>query len=406
MLQDFIAIQQRLAGPISTLKTRSLYHQINWDMRLIGLVGARGTGKTTLVLQHYLERYKTPEKCLYVSADNPLLLRNGIYFTASEYFKYQGECIIIDEVHKQAGWSDEIKALYDAYPDKKIIVLGSAMLNILETKGDLSRRMLVYTLPELSFREYLNIRHGTDFPVCSFDTLVQDHVQLAESIRKERKTILRDFEMYCQTGSFPFFITHSVDEYLQILSQVIDKVIYEDLSALKSLRGASARKLKILLAWLSAAKTPQISVSSLTNELDVARDTLYEYLELLQRSRLINIAHPKSSGRRSYKRSKILFSTPNTYFSIQRSSWMHATEKGNLREAFFLAHANVAAKVWASATTDYLLQTPNDSYEIEVGGPNKDSRQLHGVSNGLLFLDGIETGFKHRIPLYLAGFLH
>ena len=406
MLQDLFDIHRRVTNNLTADFVRSAYDTINWDNRLIGIIGARGTGKTTLVLQHYQKQYGKVEKCLYISADNPLVLKNGIYEIAVEYFKYYGECLIIDEIHKQDNWSAELKALYDAYPDKKFIILGSSILNILQSKGDLSRRMLTHRLTGLSFREYLNIRYGTRFPIYSFSSLKADHLSIAEKIIHERKTILKDFEDYCRSGFYPFGINHTEDEYFQLLANVLDKVIYEDIPSLKLLHPSSSLKLKKLIAWLSAGITPQISVSSLTNELDVARDTLYDYLDLLERAQLIQIIRPITKNVRSYKRSKVLFSTPNLYFSIQRHLWSSSMEKGNLRESFFISQASTCGQLHASEQADFILEADGETTEIEVGGPSKDNRQIQGVENGLVFKDGIETGFARQLPLYLAGFLY
>ena len=406
MLQDLFDIHRRVISGLTANFVRTAYDAIRWDSRLVGIVGARGTGKTTLVLQHYLERYQSVEKCLYVSADNPLVLKYGIYNIAVEYFKYYGECMIIDEIHKQDGWSEEIKALYDAYPDKKFIALGSSILNILQSKGDLSRRMVIHHLPGLSFREYLNIRHKTSFPVYTFKQIRDQHVSISESILSQRKTLLRDFEEYCRGGFYPFCIHHTEDEYFQLLANVLDKVIYEDIPSLKALRSTSSLKLKKLVAYLSASKIPQISVGSLTNELGVARDTLYEYLDLLERAEIIQMIRPISANVRTYKRSKIFFSTPNFYFSIQQHLWSSRLERGNVRESFFSSQASIGNTIYVSDQADFLLEVEGEMYDIEVGGPNKDNRQIKDAANGLVFKDGIEIGFSRQIPLYLAGFLY
>ncbi len=406
MLQDLFDIHYRVTEELRADYIRSVYDRINWNHRLVGIIGARGTGKTTLVLQHYRKQYGQVEKCLYLSADNPLVLKSGLYRIASEYFKYYGECIIIDEIHKQDQWSAELKALYDAYPNKKFIVLGSSILNILHGKGDLSRRMLTYPLNGLSFREYLNIRCKAKLDPVPLGTLAADHLSIARRTLSARPTVLKDFEDYCRSGFYPFGINHTEDEYFQLLANILDKVIYEDIPSLKLLQSSSCLKLKKLIAWLSAGTTPQISVSSLTNELEVARDTLYDYLDLLERAQLIRIIRPLKKNVRSYKQSKVLFATPNLYFAIQRHLWSTSTQKGNLRESFFLSHASACGPLHAAPQADFIVETGNETLEVEVGGPGKDNRQVRHSPNGLVFKDGIETGFARQIPLYLAGFLY
>jgi predicted AAA+ superfamily ATPase len=175
IISELFNIQNNIIKNISLDFKRSLYKDINWNARMITITGARGTGKTTMVLQHYIEKYNNIKKCLYFSADNPLILKNGIYNTVKEYFKYYGECVIIDEIHKQNNWSEEIKALYDSYPDKKFIILGSSKIDILNAKGDLSRRTLIYNLKSLSFREFLILKHNKKIEKISLEKIIENH---------------------------------------------------------------------------------------------------------------------------------------------------------------------------------------------------------------------------------------
>jgi len=206
MLNELFAIQGRMVSKISLNFKRHLYKTINWKRRMIVITGARGTGKTTLVLQHYLETYNDLKKCLYISADNPLVLKAGIYNTAAEYFKYHGECLIIDEVHKQKDWSLEVKGLHDAYPDKKFIILGSSTLDILYEKGDLSRRGVLYSLQPLSFREYLELKYQKQLQEFTFSQILSDHVRICGELTSQFKTILGDFNGFLMNGSYPFFL--------------------------------------------------------------------------------------------------------------------------------------------------------------------------------------------------------
>ena len=205
MLNDLFSIQNRLVSLIPSVTKRRLSEIINWDNRLVVIKGGRGTGKTTLVLQYLLEQYTTFDRCLYISADNPLVLKTGIYDTAAEYFKYQGECLIIDEVHKQKDWSLAVKALYDAYPDKKLIILGSSALNILSEKGDLSRRAVIYNLPALSFREYLELKHSQPLPRYSFQEIIENHTDISSRLSTQFQFILGEFRAFVTGGSYPFF---------------------------------------------------------------------------------------------------------------------------------------------------------------------------------------------------------
>ena len=370
------------------------------------LKGGRGTGKTTLALQHYLEAYNDIKKCLYISADNPLVLQKGIYNAGMEYFKYQGDCLIIDEVHKQKDWSLEIKALYDAYPSKKFIVLGSSALNIVSEKGDLSRRSVIYTLPPLSFREYLELTHERKLPVFSFSEIVSDHIGICSRLSNQFKAILGDFNDFVATGSYPFFLDSSNDEYLNALSNVIDKVIYEDIPTIKALRGFSSLKLKKLLAYLATSKIPLFNIESLKTEIEVSKDTLYEYFDLLDRAEIVKIVRTESKNLRVFKNSKILFKSPNIYFAIAYELWKGDVDRGNIRESFFASQTSDSYRLFSSVNTDFLLIDGKTRFEVEVGGKRKKKKQIKNLMNAYIFKDDIEIGVGNSIPLYLAGFLY
>ena len=406
MLNELFGIHGRTVSKVSLNFKRHLYKAINWDQRMIIITGARGTGKTTLVLQHYLETYNDIKKCLYISADNPLALKAGIYNTASEYFKYYGDCLIVDEVHKQKDWSFDVKALYDAYPDKKFIILGSSTLNILYEKGDLSRRGVLYSLQPLSFREYLELKYQKQLQKLTFSQILSDHAKISGELVSQFKTILGDFNDFLMGGSYPFFLEFSQNEYFDILSNVLDKVIYEDISTLKSLRSFSSLKLKKLLAFIAVSKIPLFNIESLKVEIGVSKDTLYEYFDLLDRAEIVKIIRTESGSARAMKNSKILFTSPNIYYSIAFESWKSDADKGNIRESFFASQIGSAYSLFSSMNTDFLLIDGKRRFEIEVGGKSKKRKQIRNLKDAYVFKDGVETGFANSIPLYLAGFIY
>ncbi|MCP5053879.1 MAG: ATP-binding protein [bacterium] len=406
MLNELFHIHHRNTSAISLKFKRYLYHEINWDNRLVLVTGARGTGKTTLVLQHFLERYNDIKKCLYLSADNPLVLKEGIYNTGSEYFKYYGDCLIIDEVHKQKDWSIQVKGLYDAYPGKKLIVLGSSTLNILYEKGDLSRRAVIYSLQPLSFREYLEMKYEKKIAAHPFGEILSRHVEIAHRLGNDFESILRDFNDYLECGSFPFFMEYSAGDYLNALSNVLDKMIYEDVTTIKTLKAFSSLKLKKLLGFLSTSKIPLFNLETLKNEIEVSRDTIYEYFDLLDRAEIVKIVRTESKNRKVFKNSKILFKSPNIYFAIAFELWKSGVDKGNIRESFFASQVGRDYPVFSSINTDFLVIDGERRFEIEVGGKSKGRKQIKDLDNAYVFKDGIDIGFADSIPLYLAGFLY
>jgi len=406
MLEDLFNIQNRITSDTPVRFKRSLYERINWNRRMVIITGGRGTGKTTMVLQHYLERYGNIKNCLYISADNPLVLKSGLYEIGVEYFKYYGDCLIIDEVHKQADWSIDIKALYDAYPKKRFILSGSSTLNIMYEKGDLSRRSTLYCLQPLSFREYLELKYEKTLSTYTLPQILSDHLEIASHFSSEFKPILAEFNRFLRHGSYPFFLHCSENEYFSILSNVIDKIIYKDISTLKSLRSVSSLKLKKLLAFIATSKIPLFNIESLKVEIGVSKDTLYEYFDLLDRSELVKIVRTQSKNARVFKNSKVLFKSPNLYYAIAFESWKADADRGNIREAFFASQLSADYHVLSSPNTDFSVLFKKDRFEIEVGGRGKKKKQLRNLKNAYIFKDGIEIGAGNAVPLYLAGLLY
>ncbi len=402
ILNELFSIQNKLATFVPTTFKR--YLKIDWDKRLITLVGARGTGKTTYVLQHYLENYQSPLECLYFSVDNPLVAKSGIYEIAKEYFTYFGDVIIIDEVHKQNNWATDIKALYDEFPGKKMIILGSSKLNIINQKGDLSRRALIYNLKGLSFREFIELKYQKKLNAHSLEEIISNHIEISAKILRKIPTIKKYFNEYKQFGFYPFFNQYSPAEYQSVLHNVIDKIIYEDVPSLKNIKSSSSLIFKKLVAYLAMSKIPTVNVASMCNELDIKKETLYAYLDLLNRADIINIVRRKNATIRSLKHSKILLLNPNLYFAISNELWTHNTNLGNIREAFFVSQINYS--VFASEITDYLIELNSVKIEIEIGGRNKSRQQIKNIENSYVFKDDIELGFENIIPLFLIGFLY
>ena len=402
ILVELFAIQNKLANFVPTEFKR--YLKIDWDKRLIILTGARGAGKTTLVLQHYLENYKSTAECLYLSIDNPLAAKQGIYEIGKEYFTHYGNTIIIDEVHKQANWSIEVKALYDSFPDKKIVLLGSSKLNIINQKGDLSRRALIYNLKGLSLREFIELKYGKKLNSYSIEEVLSNHVEISSEISRFIPEIRKYFYEYKQYGFYPFFKQYSATEYQNVLHNVLDKIIYEDVPSLKNVKTSSSLVFKKLIAYLSMSKIPTVNVSSMCNELDITKETLYEYLDLLNRADVINIVKRENATIRSLRYSKILLLNPNLYYAISNELWTHNPDLGNIREAFFVSQ--IQETFFASETVDYTILVNNTKIEIEIGGKNKSRKQIKGIDNGYILKDHIDVGYKNVIPLYLAGFLY
>lgn len=407
ILAELTAIQMRVARSTPTAFRRFLHGSINWNAPLITITGGRGTGKSTLVMQHFLQEEKDPSRCLYISADNPLALKEGLYALGTAFFKLGGERLLVDEVHKQTEWSVQIKALFDAFPGRRGVLLGSSRLELLSQKGDLSRRTLIYELKPMSFREFLNLKHGLELPSFSMEEVLSDHVRIASSLAEMPVRPVADFEEYLQRGCLPIFPLYSGDEYQQILSNLMDKVIYEDVPSLRDVRNASSVALKKLLAFLAMSKIPSLVVSSLCGEIGVTRETLYILLDLLERADLINIVRPEKKGVRAARGTRILFAHPNMYFCVAGELWRHSAERGNIRESFFASQMKGLYEFHSSETVDYTVRLPSGrTIGVEIGGPGKGKKQLRKEDDGFVFRDRTEVGFGNIVPLWMAGFLY
>lgn len=369
-------------------------------------MGARGSGKSTLALQYFKLNYRSPEECLYISVDNPLVLKRGFYSIAEEFFQYYGDTIIIDEVHKEENWSLYIKALYDSFPKKKIIISGSSMLNILNQKGDLSRRLLLYNLPVLSFREFLVMQVDKPIPIFSLQDILTRHTQISTDLLGQIPSILKYFRNYLQFGSFPFFKQHSSADYLSLLGNTLDKIIYEDIQTIRSLSNVSALKIKKLLAFLALSPIPTFNIETLKNEIEVSKDTLYEYIDLLERANVIQIIRTKSKSIRGIKNARIFFQSSNYYYSIAETFWKHTENRGNIRESFFASQLTYLHELYASRDLDFELRLEDKEIAIEIGGKNEKQTQIKNIENAYIFKDGIEIGAGRTVPLYLAGLLY
>jgi predicted AAA+ superfamily ATPase len=402
ILQELFEIQNRISGFVPLEFRR--YLKLPGGKRLLALTGSRGTGKTTLVMQYYLDNFSSTEECLYFSVDNPLVSRSSIYEIGKEYFTYYGNALLIDEVHKQKSWAIDVKALYDSFPDKQVIISGSSRLGIINQKGDLSRRAEIYNLKGLSFREFLEYHYGYKLEAYTLEEILTDHTGISTQISRKVTELKKYFQEYLHYGFYPFYERNNEMQYQQALLNIIDKIIYEDVPGLVDIKSSSSLEFKKLIAYLAMSKIPTVQVSSLCNELDITKETLYKYLDLLDRSEVINIVRERKASIRSIKKSRLLFLNPNLYYAVSSELWRHSTELGNIREAFFVSQINQG--LYSSQTSDYEIDLKGKRIHIEIGGKNKSRSQIKDVDAGYLFKDDIVQGYENVIPLYLAGFLY
>jgi predicted AAA+ superfamily ATPase len=380
---------------------RYLLKQIDWNNRLTAITGARGTGKTTLLLQHIKESYGNhPEEILFVSLDNIYFSTNNLYSLADEFYTYGGKELYLDEVHKYPNWAQEIKNIYDDFPKLKVIFTGSSMLQIFKADGDLSRRVRHYQLFGLSFREFLIFEgiipvNQTNF---TLEQILKDHITIAKSIANE-SPLLPAFQKYLQYGYYPYY-QEDLDGYSERVLQTFNTVMESDLPNVERIDFESIHKIKKLFYILSEMIPYTPNITQLSQMVGVTRPSLMNFLQHLEKSHTILLLKQKATGMRQLvKPEKIYLQNTNYTFALSKNN----PEIGNLRETFFFNQLQQNHKISYTEKTDFCV---DDLYYFEIGGKNKNSKQIQGLKNSYLALDGITSGFRDDIPLWLFGFLY
>ncbi len=404
-MENFFREQQRLIESISQTK-RYLYDRIDWNERCIGILGARGTGKTTLMLQHVRERYGSSDKALYISVDSPYFLAHDLSEFAREFHQLGGEVLLVDEIHKYPDWSLHVKAIYDSLPGLRVVFSGSSLLQITKQKADLSRRAIVFNLHGLSLREYINFTLGKEYPAYSLEEILADHQQIAADICKEIKP-LRQFRDYLQGGYYPFFL-EGESFYILKVREVINHILEVDLPFVNRIEPRQVSKIKKLL-YLLATGVPFVpNIAKLAEATDISRPRLYEYLEKLQDARLLNLVRSQGRGYEVLtKPEKILLENSNLMYAISEE-----VNTGSLRELFFVNQVRnastihpqlIESTVELSGRGDFIVK---GRYTFEVGGKGKGFKQISGVDNGYVVADDIEVGFRNKLPLWVIGLMY
>lgn len=385
---------------------RSIYYTINWNCRLIEIRGARGVGKTTLMLQQAQKLGKTKSSVvLYVSLDDPYFYNHTIIDIADYFTKFGGLYLFLDEVHKYPSkfpkhdWSAEIKVIYDKYPDLQVVYSGSSVLQLFKGHGDLSRRKCSYNLHGLSFREYINWINKTELPVCSLSQLVNNHAEIAQSITNNLK-IIPLFIDYLKHGYYPYY-KEAPNQFCNRLRDTINVILEQDLPAVASFSHENHIKLKKLLAVLSESVPYTPNLTNLRSDLFIAdQRTLLNYLDALEKAELLSTLDKAVKGMKKMKKpSKIYLNNTN----LSNCLFSDKPNIGTQRETFFFNQLRNTHSVNYPEKGDFIIDS---KYTFELGGKNKTTTQIQDVPESFLAIDDLEIGFGNKIPLWLFGFLY
>lgn len=377
---------------------RDFVKKIDWNNRLIGIKGARGVGKTTLILQYIKKYYSSTETVLYTSLDHLYFLENKLYDLAERFYQKGGKLLALDEVHRYDNWSTEIKNIYDDFPDLKIIFTGSSLLQIHKAKADLSRRAVMYNMPGLSFREYLQFETGFTFNAVSFTELMENHRQITLDIINKIRP-LAYFHDYLKHGYFPFYLENK-EMVQQKLGEVLNVVLDVDIPQYEQVQISNIILIKKLLQIIAESVPFKPNFNAISQRSGISINTIKKYIGYLNDAELILLLHSSTNGlTRIGKPDKIYMNNSNYMYSMVGDK----AEIGNIRETFFFNQANQVAEVNASPVSDFLV---NNHYTFEIGGRSKKSKQISDVKNSFLVKDDIETGYENTIPLWLFGFLY
>ena len=372
---------------------RYLFESIDFESKLVGILGQRGVGKTTLIKQ-IAQNYALPlSKMLYISADN---ITETLSEIAIKFSAYGGKLLIIDEIHKASNFAQELKTIYD-FVDIKVVFSGSSALEIENSKVDLSRRALFYELHSLSFREFLAIKFELDLPVLALEDILQNHQDLAQNIKKEFRP-LEYFKLYQEFGAYPFF-TEGEKGYNLRLNEIVNIILDSEVASIYNVESDKINIIRKLLHLLCASVPYELNIQNLSKEAGVSRNTLYSYLYYLQKANLLEIIGA------NYKNKKLLNKPDKIYLENINLYNILCSQKnsGSMRESFFISQIKIYNSIKYSNIGDFKV---DEKYIFEVGGKNKSFKQIKDIPNSFVVADDVEVGFGNKLPLWLFGFLY
>lgn len=389
-MEQLFATFQRKIKEISTDFVRYKYSEIKWDGRAFGLVGPRGVGKSYMLLQH-IKMHLDKNEALYVSADNIYFATHRLVELADSFVKMGGKHLFIDEIHKYEGWSRELKQIIDSYGELQVVISGSSILDIYKGMADLSRRVPIYEMQGLSFREYLKLFHGIDTPRFNMEEVIGGKAELPGINHP-----LPYFHDYLRNGYYPF---GRDAEFEMELLQVITQTLEADIPLYMNSNVSVGRKLKALLMVVARSVPFKPVMTKIAEVTGISRNDVADYLIYIEKAGMISQLRNDTGGIRGLgKVEKIYLDNTNLIYALAPDN----ADIGNVRETFFMNQTRVGHSVISSSVSDFEI----DGKTFEIGGRKKGHRQIESVSDGYVIKDDIETGYSNVIPLWSFGLLY
>lgn len=397
-MEILIRTYKRRLAEVTTKIHRFIYSEIDWSQPLIGIKGQRGVGKTTMMLQRIKETDPEGDKSFYANLDNIWFADHSLIDLAEELLQRGVTHLYLDEVHRMPGWERQIKNLYDSYPELHIVFTGSSLLVMDHSIGDLSRRVSMYTLPGLSFREFLMFEGHEVVNRLTLSDILYSHETIAPSISAQLN-VLSLFRKYMEKGYYPFYKCMKTNDYYSRLSQVVTTVIESDIPSVETkIDYETLIKAKRLMAIISASLPYIPNMSTLSGLMGTNRSQIIKLFDLLDRAGLIRqLFIASNSPKRLAKPQKIL---------LYNSSLMYALETpqiGAVRESTFASLVGVGHNVGFAKDGDFII---DNRYLFEIGGKGKGFAQIRNIPDSFVAADDIEFGLGNKIPLWLFGFLY
>ena len=365
---DFLReTSRRLIESVPIGMHRFLFQRFSMDERLTGVIGPRGVGKTTLLLQYLRDMQGQPGEAFYASADHLFFNRCSLLEFVREVYVREGtKYFVFDEVHKYRGWQQELKNIHDSYPDVHVAFSGSSSMALQQGGYDLSRRVVMHQLPGLSFREYLNFVTGATHGCLPLDAMLENPAAVSEEVAKIPR-LLGFFQDYLARGYYPF-VFEGVEHFYDKLRAVLEKTIHEDISGYYSLKTENLIYFKKMLAFLATVPPGGVNIHKLATNLGIDDKTVGHYLTILQETGLLRQVEAEARGHGILRRVGKFYLDNTTLHHAVCEGLGLSIDLGTVRELFFVQSAG-------NAGLETRLSGASGDFQIrgnlfEVGGAN------------------------------------